>query len=54
MIFMIDLKEKPELCDELQHSFQERITTKFLEDVGIMLYIIGHNSTDKEVKNDMS
>ncbi len=54
MIFIIGWRGEPNIVDEPQHIYQGEITIKLLEDMGIEVFIISQETTDKEVREEMS
>lgn len=53
MIFIIGWRGEPGVHDEPQHIYQGEVTIKLLEDIGIKSFVIGENTTDKEVEEVM-
>ncbi len=49
MIFIIGWRGEPGVHDEPQHIFQGEITLKLLEDIGIEYYIVGVDTTEKDI-----
>lgn len=52
-IFVIGWRGEPGIHDEPQHIYQGEITVKLLDDMGIESFIIGKDTTEKEVKKAM-
>lgn len=49
VIFIVGWRGEPGTHDEPQHIYQGEVTIKLLEDMGIRAYVIGKETTDKEV-----
>lgn len=49
VIFIIGWRGEPGMDDEPQHVYQGKVTLKFLEDMGIDSFVIGCETTEKEV-----
>lgn len=49
VIFIIGWRGEPGIHDEPQHIYQGEVTEKLLEDMGIVSYAIGKDTTDEEV-----
>lgn len=54
VIFIIGWRGEPGIFDEPQHIYQGEITIKLLDDMGIENYIIGKDTTVKEVEKKMA
>lgn len=54
MVFIIGWRGEPGTHDEPQHIYQGKVTVKLLEDMGIESFIIGKETTDREVETAMS
>jgi len=54
MIFLVGWRGEPGIHDEPQHIYQGEVTIKLLEDMGIKTFIIGKETSDKEVENVMT
>lgn len=54
MVFIIGWRGEPGTHDEPQHIYQGEVTVKILEDMGIESFIIGKETTDREVETAMS
>jgi len=53
MIFMIGWRGEPGIHDEPQHLYQGEVTLKLLEDMGISSFVIGKETSNKEVSEVM-
>lgn len=53
MIFIIGWRGEPGIHDEPQHIYQGEVTVKLLEDMNIRTFVIGKETTDKEVEAAM-
>ncbi len=53
MIFIIGWRGEPEIHDEPQHIYQGEVTVKLLNDMDIETFIIGKETTEKEVSAAM-
>ncbi len=53
MIFIIGWRGEPGVHDEPQHIFQGEITARLLDDMDILSFIIGPDTTDDEVSEAM-
>lgn len=54
VIFIVGWRGEPGIHDEPQHIYQGEVTVKLLEDMGIAAYVIGNDTTDKEVEEKMA
>lgn len=54
MIFIVGWRGEPGVKDEPQHIFQGEVTLKLLEEMGIDSFVIGKDTTVKEVREVMS
>lgn len=54
MIFIIGWRGEPGIHDEPQHIYQGEVTIKLLEDMGIQSYVIGKETTDKDIVEAMA
>ncbi len=52
-VFIIGWRGEPGIHDEPQHIYQGEVTTRLLDDMGIAYYVIGKDTTDKEVEKTM-
>ena len=53
MIFVIGWRGEPGIHDEPQHIYQGEVTLKLLEDMGILYFVIGKDTTEEEVSAAM-
>ena len=53
VVFIIGWRGEPGIHDEPQHVYQGKITTKLLDDIGIANFVIGKDTTEKEVEAAM-
>ena len=53
VVFIIGWRGEPGIHDEPQHVYQGKITTKLLDDMGIANFVIGKDTTEKEVEAAM-
>ncbi len=53
VIFIIGWRGEPGIHDEPQHIYQGEVTIKLLDDMGIETFIIGPETTDKEMTTKM-
>ncbi len=53
MIFIVGWRGEPGVHDEPQHIYQGEVTIRLLEDMGIRSFIIGKDTSDKEVAEVM-
>lgn len=53
VIFVIGWRGEPGIHDEPQHIYQGEVTLKLLEAMGIATFVIGKETTDKEVADTM-
>ena len=53
VVFIIGWRGEPGIHDEPQHIYQGEVTVKLLEDMDIKPFIIGKETTDKEVESAM-
>lgn len=53
MIFIVGWRGEPGIHDEPQHIYQGEITLKLLENMGIEAFVIGKETTEEEVMNEM-
>lgn len=53
MLFIIGWRGEPGVRDEPQHIFQGEVTLKLLDDMNISYFVIGSDTSDKEVINIM-
>lgn len=53
VIFVIGWRGEPGIHDEPQHVFQGEVTLKLLEDMGIQTFVVGQDTTDKELEQVM-
>lgn len=44
---------KKQVHDETQHIFQDEVTTKLLEDMGVKKFIVGQNTGENEIAEVM-
>lgn len=54
VVFIIGWRGEPGIPDEPQHIYQGEVTVKLLEDMDIKVFVIGKDTTDKEVKDSMA
>ncbi len=54
MVFIIGWRGEPGTHDEPQHIYQGKVTVKLLEDMDIESFIIGKETTNREVETAMS
>lgn len=54
MIFIVGWRGEPGIHDEPQHIYQGEVTVKLLEDMDIVTFIIGKDTTDEEVETAMA
>lgn len=54
MIFIIGWRGEPGIHDEPQHIYQGEVTLKLLEDMGILYFIIGKDTTEEELQDAMA
>lgn len=54
VVFIIGWRGEPGIHDEPQHIYQGKVTINLLEDMDIKPFIIGKETTDKEVENAMA
>lgn len=54
MVFIIGWRGEPGIHDEPQHIYQGEVTLKLLEDMNIKTFVIGKETTDKEVASAMT
>nr|WP_296473259.1 phosphonopyruvate decarboxylase [uncultured Acetatifactor sp.] len=54
VVFIIGWRGEPGIPDEPQHIYQGEVTVKLLEDMDIKAFVIGKDTTDKEVKDSMA
>ncbi len=52
-VFIVGWRGEPGIHDEPQHIYQGEITLKLLENMDIRTFVIGRNTTDKEVMSVM-
>lgn len=52
-VFIVGWRGEPGIHDEPQHIYQGEVTVKLLEDMDIRTFIIGKDTTDKEVASAM-
>ena len=53
VIFIVGWRGEPGIHDEPQHVFQGEVTQKLLEDMDIATFIVGKNTTEKELNATM-
>ena len=53
VIFLIGWRGEPGIHDEPQHIYQGEVTIKLLEDMDVRAFVIGKDTTDKEVSDAM-
>lgn len=53
-VFIIGWRGEPGVHDEPQHIYQGEVTVKLLEDMGIVSFVIGKETTDEEVSAKMA
>ena len=53
MIFIVGWRGEPGVHDEPQHIYQGEVTIKLLEDMGIETFVVGKETTEKEVQEAM-
>lgn len=54
MIFIIGWRGEPGIHDEPQHIYQGQVTVKLLDDMDVVNYVIGPETTDDDVESKMS
>ncbi len=54
VVFIIGWRGEPGIHDEPQHIYQGEVTTKLLDDMGIVNFAIGKDTTDAEVEAVMA
>lgn len=54
MVFIVGWRGEPGVHDEPQHIYQGEVTLKLLEDMNIITFVIGKETTDEEVKSVMA
>lgn len=52
-IFVVGWRGEPGVHDEPQHIYQGEVTVKLLEDMDIRTFVIGKETSDEEVRNQM-
>lgn len=53
VIFIVGWRGEPGIYDEPQHIYQGKVTVKLLEDMDIRTFVIGKDTTEKEVASIM-
>jgi len=53
VIFIIGWRGEPGIHDEPQHIYQGKVTVKLLEDMGIETFVIGKETTEKDLSSKM-
>lgn len=53
MVFIVGWRGEPGIHDEPQHIYQGEVTLKLLEDMGINYFVVGSDTSDKEVEEVM-
>ncbi|MBQ6321531.1 MAG: phosphonopyruvate decarboxylase [Lachnospiraceae bacterium] len=54
MIFVIGWRGEPGVHDEPQHIYQGEVTRKLLDDMGIVSFVIGKETTEEELQEAMA